>query len=187
MLTLKQNHYHTEHCRSFEETPNNNKGDSIIQNTIEQHERSENGIKQIKYFEINDESESVEISQNINENTIVSSDDVKKPIPEYINENPIVSSIDEIKTISETQTQSHEKRNDIKDENTKQIKKNIPKAIEKKENQIFTFKQTLEVNSPAEGNIEKKKIKIKSYFNNRRSDYFNYNNWNCNIFSSQKW
>ena len=37
MLTLKQNHYHTEHCRSFEETPNNNKGDSIIQNTIEQH------------------------------------------------------------------------------------------------------------------------------------------------------
>ncbi len=161
MLTLKQNHYHTEHCRSFEETPNNNKGDSIIQNTIEQHERSENGIKQIKYFEINDESESVEISQNINENTIVSSDDVKKPIPEYINENPIVSSIDEIKTISETQTQSHEKRNDIKDENTKQIKKNIPTAIEKKKNQIFTFKQTLEVNSSVEGIIEKKKSKLK--------------------------
>ena len=76
--------------------------------------------------------------------------------------------------------------NDQITESKKTLFKKVNDDKKEIQNSIITYNQNIEVNSSAEGNIEKKKIKIKSYFNNRRSDYFNYNNWNCNIFSSQK-
>ena len=72
--------------------------------------------------------------------------------------------------------------NDQITESKKTLFKKVNDDKKEIQNSIITYNQNIEVNSSAEGNIEKKKIKIKSYFNNN----FNYNNWNCNIFSSQK-